>query len=145
MGPDFVSVAERRRSTQALDGAPPDGACPGDDRRHCSRIDGERRLSGVVSPVALLKRRSVRAVAEVDSSTPLSLDPDDELAEIAMKMADYDLTVAPVVDQRTRLLGIVTVDDLPGADDPGGVETAPLERTLERLTGSCNPSGRARW
>ncbi len=40
------------------------------------------------------------------------LETDDELSEIATRMADYDLTIAPVVDERGVLLGIVSVDDL---------------------------------
>ena len=47
----------------------------------------------------------------VDPTQPV-FHPDDELAEVASKMADYDLTVAPVVDDQGSVLGIVTVDDL---------------------------------
>ena len=75
-------------------------------------LDAERQLSGVISVVALLKQNSSALLADVQSPPPLTFAPDDDLAEIALKMADYDLTVAPVLDQAGRPVGIVTVDDL---------------------------------
>ena len=46
------------------------------------------------------------------SPPPLTLAPDDDLTEIAIHMADYDLAVAPVIGADGEVLGIVTVDDL---------------------------------
>ena len=60
----------------------------------------------------LLKQPPTMLLADAKSPSPLTLEPDDELSEIALKMADYDLTIAPVVDQEGTILGIVTVDDL---------------------------------
>lgn len=37
---------------------------------------------------------------------------DAETEEVARLMADYDLTVVPVVDDEERPLGVVTVDDV---------------------------------
>ncbi len=111
MSPDFVSVADTQTVEQALDELRRT-ELPEETITTLFVLDGERRLAGVVSAVTLLKHDPSSTVAEVKSPPPLTLDPDDELAEVAMKMADYDLTVAPVVDADTRLLGIVTVDDL---------------------------------
>jgi Mg/Co/Ni transporter MgtE len=60
----------------------------------------------------LLKQPPTMLLADAKSPPPLTLEPDDDLSEIAMKMADYDLTIAPVVDQDGAIVGIVTVDDL---------------------------------
>ena len=75
-------------------------------------VDEEGRLEGVVSVVLLLRHEPAEPLADVATDAPLRLEPDDDVAEVAMRMADYDLTLAPVVDTDGRLLGIVTVDDL---------------------------------
>jgi Mg/Co/Ni transporter MgtE len=60
----------------------------------------------------LLKQDPAKTLAEASSAPPLSFETDDELSEIAIRMADYDLTIAPVLDDRGAPLGIVSVDDL---------------------------------
>ena len=42
----------------------------------------------------------------------MQLKPEDDATEIARILSDYDLTAAPVVDDETRMIGIVTVDDV---------------------------------
>ncbi|HUZ98571.1 MAG TPA: magnesium transporter [Gaiellaceae bacterium] len=111
MSPDFVSVAETQAVEQALDELRRT-TLPEETITTLFVLDGEQRLSGVVSAVTLLKHALSVTVGQVKSSPPLTLEPDDELAEVAMKMADYDLTVAPVIDDDGKLLGIVSVDDL---------------------------------
>ena len=111
MSPDFVSVAETQTVEQALDELRRT-TLPEETITTLFVLDGEQRLSGVVSAVTLLKHALSVTVGQVKSSPPLTLEPDDELAEVAMKMADYDLTVAPVIDDDGKLLGIVSVDDL---------------------------------
>jgi CBS domain-containing protein len=111
MSPDFVALPESATVSQALE-----------KLRHTELpeetvttvlVEDERHsLSGVISVVMLLKQQPTATLREVKSAAPLALSPDDDLTEIAMHMADYDLTVAPVLDPEGRLLGIVTVDDL---------------------------------
>ena len=43
---------------------------------------------------------------------PQLVQVDAELEEVARLMADYDLTIAPVVDSEQRMVGVVTVDDV---------------------------------
>jgi len=42
---------------------------------------------------------------------PVTVAPDTDQAEVARRIARYDLAAVPVVDAAGRLLGIVTVDD----------------------------------
>jgi CBS domain-containing protein len=111
MSPDYIALAETGTVEQALE-ALRRSELPEETVTTVLTIDSRRHLSGVVSVVMLIKQQSATALAEVASFPPLVFAPEDELAEIAMKMADYDLTVAPVVDAEGLLLGIVTVDDL---------------------------------
>jgi CBS domain-containing protein len=111
MNPDFVSVSESSTVSQALETLR-QTELPEETVTTVLVVDEKRHLSGVVSVVMLLRRDPHSTLADAKSPAPLTLAADDELAEVAMKMSDYDLTVAPVVDAGGRPLGIVTVDDL---------------------------------
>ena len=112
MSPDFVSLPGTRTVADAL-AELRRTSLPEETVTTVLVLDAERRLSGVVSVVRLLKEAPATLLDAVKSEPPLILSPDDELAEVALHMADYDLTVAPVVAAADRsLLGIVTVDDL---------------------------------
>ena len=111
MSPDFVSLAETRTVADALE-ALRRTDLPEETVTTVFTVDGDGRLRGVVSVVALLKQQPHKLLADVASTPPLVLETDDELSEIAMRMADYDLTIAPVADEGGALLGIVSVDDL---------------------------------
>jgi CBS domain-containing protein len=111
MNPDFVSLLETETVAQALERLRRT-ELPEETITTVFTVDSDRHLSGVVSVVMLLKRPPTTLLVDAKSQPTLVLEPDDELSEIALKMADYDLTIAPVVDPEGTVLGIVTVDDL---------------------------------
>ena len=111
MSPDFVSVRESASVAQALD-ALRRTELPEETVTTVLLVDDSGRLRGLISVVMLIKQDPVARLSEVMSPPPLTLGPDDDIADIAIKMADYDLTLAPVVDADGQLLGVVTVDDL---------------------------------
>ena len=111
MSPDFVVLPGTRTVGDALE-ALRRTELPEETVTTVLVVDGQGKLSGVVSVVHLLKQPAATLLDAAKSEPPLVLAPDEELAEVAMKMADYDLTLAPVVSAEGALLGIVTVDDL---------------------------------
>ncbi len=111
MNPDFVALVETKTVTEALDKLRRT-KLPEETITTVFALDSAGHLSGVVSVVMLLKQPATALLADAKSPSPLTFDPDDDLSEIATKMADYDLTIAPVVDSAGAILGIVTVDDL---------------------------------
>jgi CBS domain-containing protein/sporulation protein YlmC with PRC-barrel domain len=111
MSPDFVALPEVTTAADALE-ALRRSEFPEETVTAVFAVDTRRHLVGVASVVMLLKHEPGQTLSEVTSPPPLTFSPDDELAEIAVRMADYDLTVAPVVNEQGLLLGIVTVDDL---------------------------------
>jgi Mg/Co/Ni transporter MgtE len=74
--------------------------------------DGEGRLNGAIRVVPLLQHDDDVLLTDVIEQSPPHLHPDREVADVAIMMSDYNLTVAPVVDREHRMLGVVTVDDL---------------------------------
>lgn len=111
MSPDFVVVPGTRTVDDALE-ALRRTELPEETVTTVLVVDGQGKLSGVVSVVHLLKQPAATLLDAAKSEPPLVLAPDEELAEVAMKMADFDLTLAPVASAEGALLGIVTVDDL---------------------------------
>ena len=111
MSPDFVAVLQTGTVADALEALRQTGL-PEETVTTVFAVDRGRRLTGTAPVVALLKQQPGTSLAEAATSAPLTVAPDDELSEIALRMADYDLTIIPVVDDEGVLLGIVTVDDL---------------------------------
>jgi Mg/Co/Ni transporter MgtE len=111
MSPDFIGLAEIRTVDDALAEVRRTDL-PEESITTVFTLDGDNHLSGVISVVALLKQPGSKLLADAKSPPPLVFETDDELSEIAVKMADYDLMIAPVVDPGGTLLGIVSMDDL---------------------------------
>ncbi len=111
MSPDFVSLRESATVAQALDELRRT-ELPEETVTTVLVLDDVGHLSGLVSVVMLLKEEPATPLVDVQSPPPLTLNPADDLSDIAIKMSDYDLTVAPVVDAEGKPLGVVTVDDL---------------------------------
>jgi CBS domain-containing protein len=111
MSPDFIALPESATISQALEKLR-QTELPEETVTTVLIVDEGHRLTGVISVVMLLKHQPATTLGAVRSPAPLTLSPDDDLTEIAMRMSDYDLTVAPVVDLDGQVLGIVTVDDL---------------------------------
>ena len=111
MSPDFVSLADSATVAQALDELRRTDL-PEETVTTVFAHDGARRLSGVVSIVMLLKHDPSTPLADAISQPPLTLSPEDDISDIAIEMADYDLMLAPVVDADGVQLGVVSVDDL---------------------------------
>ena len=76
-------------------------------------VEGEQSwaLTGVIT---------LRSLILADPSFPLEhvmrtdiqvAHPDDDAAEVAQKISEYNLLALPVVDEAGEILGIVTVDD----------------------------------
>lgn len=74
-------------------------------------LEGEL-LAGAIRLVELLRAEPDTPLRELGDRHPVAVFPDADLPAIAVEMADYDLAALPVVDERGRLLGVVTYDDL---------------------------------
>ncbi|HEY4429186.1 MAG TPA: CBS domain-containing protein [Solirubrobacteraceae bacterium] len=75
---------------------------------------------GSVPVTALLRAAPGARVGELVRHEVPSLSPDTPFEEVARLMADYNLTAIAVVDERGRMVGVVTVDDVLEAMLPRG-------------------------
>jgi magnesium transporter len=75
-------------------------------------LSPSKRLDGVLSIRDLLLAEPANSVDDLLSENVVSVLPTTDQEEVARRMAKYDLTALPVVDDRGIFLGIITVDDI---------------------------------
>jgi len=72
----------------------------------------EGRVTGSASVVSLVRAPPEATLASVVRPNPAHVHPDWDLHAVTRKMTDFNLTVAPVMDEDHRMVGVITVDDL---------------------------------
>ncbi|MBN1224056.1 MAG: magnesium transporter [Candidatus Aminicenantes bacterium] len=75
-------------------------------------VDDEGHLKGVVSLRQLLFARPNTALKAIMTKEVISVRTDTDQEEVARNVADYNLVAIPVVDADSKLVGVVTVDDV---------------------------------
>lgn len=75
-------------------------------------VDAQRRLTGIVPLRGILLSRPEVSVATLMRPEVVSVPATADREELAERMARYDFNAIPVVDNRARLIGVVTVDDV---------------------------------
>ncbi len=75
-------------------------------------LDDRKRLCGVVSIRDVLRAKPTVPVREYMKTDLITVDVHTDQEDVAAVANKYNLTVIPVVDEKHRLRGIVTVDDL---------------------------------
>jgi MgtE intracellular N domain/CBS domain len=70
------------------------------------------RLVGTTSVVRLLQAPPHAVLGDVIREDTAHVHPDWDLHAIVRRMSDFNLTVAPVLDEEHRMLGVITVDDV---------------------------------
>jgi len=75
-------------------------------------VDEHRHLVGQLGLASLLSGDLTQPISSLADLDPQSVRPDADLAEIALRMADYNLVALAVTDDEGVLLGAVTIDDV---------------------------------
>jgi CBS domain-containing protein len=135
MNVDFVSCAAITTAAEALAQIAAAGAVQPEALIKVHVVDADKRLDGVVSVIALLQAEPGKTVAELMDSDPVRVNPDADLTDIALLMADFNLYSIPVVDDEDRALGVVTVDDVLEATIPEDWRRRePAPRPIREIT-----------
>ncbi|HEX2780765.1 MAG TPA: magnesium transporter [Gemmatimonadaceae bacterium] len=74
--------------------------------------DAEGRVQGVMSLRELLAAPEGSKVADVAWEEVVTVPATADRAEVAQLTREYDLVAVPVVDESSRIIGVVTVDDV---------------------------------
>jgi CBS domain-containing protein len=75
-------------------------------------VDDDGVLCGVARLVTLVQADPGATVIEVSDIDPVRVGADTDITDVAVLMTDYNLITIPVVDDKRRLLGVITVDDV---------------------------------
>jgi hypothetical protein len=75
-------------------------------------VAGDQRLVGVASVVTLLQSDPDALLGQVCDTDPVRVGAGTDVVDVAVLMSDYNLITIPVVDERRRMIGIITVDDV---------------------------------
>ena len=109
MTPEVASARETQTLGQAVAELHARGELP-DHTERLFVVDARNILKGSVGLDVLLVRDPQALVAEAMTGEIISFRPDQPAAEAAGAFERYDLISAPVVDDRGKLVGRVTVD-----------------------------------
>jgi len=75
-------------------------------------IDAEHRLEGVVSLRQLVVAAPEEHIADIMTPEVISIRVDEDQEEAARILQRYNFVALPVVDEKSRLVGVTSVDDL---------------------------------
>jgi magnesium transporter len=129
MTPDFVAV----RPTWTVEQAIAELRRVADEAETVNYVyvtDDDERLLGVLSLRDLFRARSAQSVTTVMIPSAVRVDAAADQEEVARLFAQHRFLALPVVDDRGRLLGIVTADDVRDVLEEEATED------IERLGGS---------
>lgn len=113
MTTEFVSVSEDERVDDALAGVRRIARGGRREAMHAIyAVDEHGAVKGVMSLHELLAAPEGALVRDVAWEEVVTVPPTMDREEVARLTSNYDLVVLPVVDQRHRILGVVTVDDV---------------------------------
>jgi CBS domain-containing protein len=70
------------------------------------------RLLGVARLAAVLQADPAAELISFSDTDPVRVGPNTDAVDVAVLMTDYNLMTIPVVDDRSTMLGVITVDDV---------------------------------
>jgi hypothetical protein len=112
MSPDFLALPQSTEVADALS-AIRHSSAPPESLNVVFTLDDDGAVAGSVSAVSLIRTDPSDTLERAASPDPVHVHPDWDLHAVVRQMSDYNLTVAPVMDEEHRkMLGVVTVDDV---------------------------------
>jgi hypothetical protein len=111
MSPDFLCLAESTPVSNVLEAVRSSTAPPEALAVVFARGD-DGRVTGSASVVRLIQAAPTGTLGSVVRPNPAHVHPDWDLHAVTRKMTDFNLTVAPVMDEQHRMVGVITVDDV---------------------------------
>jgi hypothetical protein len=111
MSPDFLCLSESTPVSNVLEAVRSSTAPPEALAVVFARGD-DGRVTGSASVVRLIQALPTSTLGSVVRPNPAHVHPDWDLHAVTRKMTDFNLTVAPVMDENHRMVGVITVDDV---------------------------------
>ena len=97
-----------------------------------------RRVTGCISLVNAIQQDPIAVLREVVTGDPIHASPSDDIIDITIRMADFNLLTLPVLDDHGHILGVITADDARGATIPEDWRRRG-KRQRETILGTVEP------
>ena len=110
--PDEATVEEALRRIRLAESVQPEALLT------VHAVDDAERLLGTVSVIELLHAEPETPLSDIMDADPVRVNPDTDVVDVTILMADYNLMTVPVVSTDNQLLGLITVDDVLEATIP---------------------------
>jgi hypothetical protein len=112
MGVDFLAVSADVGVSEALAAVARSSSLQPEALTTVHALDERGRLCGVARLVALVQSDPGACLRDIYDDDPVRVGADTDVVDVAVLMSDYNLITVPVVDERRRMIGIITVDDV---------------------------------
>jgi CBS domain-containing protein len=112
MGMDFIAVPTMATVSDALARVRESALLQPEALTSVHAVDEDGGLRGVARLVTLVQSDPGTTVIDVSDTDPVRVGADTDITDVAVLMTDYNLITIPVVDDKRRLLGVITVDDV---------------------------------
>ncbi|HVC69858.1 MAG TPA: CBS domain-containing protein [Acidimicrobiales bacterium] len=111
MSPDFLVAAETTAVSDVL-AAIRTSQAPPEALAVVFSCDDVGQVTGTASVVTLVRAQPSATLGSVVRPDPPHVHADWDIHAIVRKMSDFNLTVAPVMDEQHLMIGVITVDDV---------------------------------
>jgi CBS domain-containing protein len=112
MSPDFVAVPRGSTVAQALERVRSDATTPHQLLGNVFVTEPDGRLVGGVDTVDLVRGPPEAAIEDLEGLIDARVRVDSDLQDVALLMADFNLTAVAVVESEGRVVGAISVDDM---------------------------------
>jgi CBS domain-containing protein len=112
MGMDFIALPASTSVGAAIEAVAAATTLQPEALTSVHALDARGRLVGVSKLVGLLQADRAASLAAVCDDDPVRVGADTDAVDVAVLMSDYNLITVPVVDERRKMIGVITVDDV---------------------------------
>jgi CBS domain-containing protein len=112
MGVDFLAVPADALIREALAAVANSPSLQPEALTSVHALDEQGRLCGVARLVSLVQADPAARMRDVYDDDPVRVGADTDVVDVAVLMSDYNLITIPVVDERRKMIGVITVDDV---------------------------------
>jgi len=112
MGVDFLAVPADAQIREALAAVANSVSLQPEALTSVHALDEKGRLCGVAKLVSLVQSDPAARIRDVYDDDPVRIGADTDVVDVAVLMSDYNLITIPVVDERRKMIGVITVDDV---------------------------------
>jgi CBS domain-containing protein len=112
MGVDFLAVSAEAEVSEALAAVARSVSLQPEALTSVHALDERGRLCGVARLVGLVQSDPGALIRDIYDDDPVRVGADTDVVDVAVLMSDYNLITIPVVDERRRMIGVITVDDV---------------------------------